>query len=82
MNNGALHGSTFPLLRATDDGVSISDDEIAVSPAAFFTMVHFHKERFMKPENKIPVLTRLSDEMTAVVNFQQPGLPLACRWRY
>lgn len=29
----------------------------------------------MKPENKIPVLTRLSDEMTAVVNFQQPGLP-------
>ncbi|TGB91888.1 acetylesterase, partial [Salmonella enterica subsp. enterica serovar Enteritidis] len=24
MNNGALHGSTFPLLRATDDGVSIS----------------------------------------------------------
>lgn len=40
-----------------------------------FTMVHFHKERFMKPENKIPVLTRLSDEMTAVVNFQQPGLP-------
>lgn len=62
-------------LRATDDGVSISDDEIAVSPAAFFTMVHFHKERFMKPENKIPVLTRLSDEMKAVVNFQQPGLP-------
>ncbi|EEH4777904.1 acetylesterase, partial [Salmonella enterica subsp. enterica serovar Kentucky] len=52
MNNGALHGSTFPPLRATDDGVSISDDEIAVSPAAFFTMVHFHKERFMKPENK------------------------------
>ncbi|MDI8083753.1 hypothetical protein MJN69_29050, partial [Salmonella enterica subsp. enterica serovar Kentucky] len=42
--------------------------QIAVSPAAFFTMVHFHKERFMKPENKIPVLTRLSDEMTAVVN--------------
>ncbi|EAO9820160.1 acetyl esterase [Salmonella enterica] len=29
----------------------------------------------MKPENKIPVLTRLSDEMKAVVNFQQPGLP-------
>lgn len=29
----------------------------------------------MKPENKIPVLTRLSDEMTAVVNFQQPDLP-------
>ncbi len=29
----------------------------------------------MKPENKIPVLTRLSDEMTAVVNFQQPCLP-------
>lgn len=25
-----------PPLRATDDGVSISDDEIAVSPAAFF----------------------------------------------
>ncbi len=36
----------------------------------------------MKPENKIPVLTRLSDEMKAVVNFQQtrpspPGLPMA-----
>lgn len=29
----------------------------------------------MKPENKIPVLARLSDEMKAVVNFQQPGLP-------
>ncbi|EAO8180776.1 acetyl esterase [Salmonella enterica] len=29
----------------------------------------------MKPENKIPVLTRLSDEMKAVVNFQQPCLP-------
>lgn len=29
----------------------------------------------MKPENKIPVLTRLSDKMKAVVNFQQPGLP-------
>ncbi len=29
----------------------------------------------MKPENKIPVLARISDEMKAVVNFQQPGLP-------
>lgn len=35
----------------------------------------------MKPENKIPVLTRLSDEMKAVVNFSNqafpPGLPMA-----
>lgn len=29
----------------------------------------------MKPENKISILTRLSDEMKAVVNFQQPSFP-------
>lgn len=29
----------------------------------------------MKPENKIPVLTRLSDEMTAVVNFNNGPSP-------
>lgn len=58
-----------------DDRVSITDERIAVSTTKAFTMVRFHKERFMKPENKLPVLASISDEMRAVLNVRQDDLP-------
>ena len=35
----------------------------------------------MKPENKIPVLDNISDEMKSVVNFHREDLPAVARCR-